>query len=332
MLQVFRRTCDDRSMSSSNGRLWECVHRRTGRPYCVKMLRDDETEALRLAAVQPHGNICRYHDCLVHQESNWLIMDLYRDGTLSDYVLQRGRLNEEMAVLWIAQILRAVQYLHTVHRLAHGRLTPDHILLRRRRREQVGGDRDKGGDDDDGNNVELVIAGFGGSRYIDEDEDDAKHYSTSLAATAEDDMYYIGELSQVMLMGDTSVDLSNWTGLSRAAKQYLVLLLHPDPTVRLTATEALSHDFIRRPPQSPRETNDDDDEAEDHSGREVVVMDHCHPHDSCLHNPRRHAKGTLCKSSWPGAVKYTAHYDDDDDDDGRSFSLASTSSSSTSVQ
>jgi hypothetical protein len=60
----------------------------------------------------------------------------------------------------------------------------------------------------------------------------------------------------------------------------------------VSATEALLHEVMQSP-QSPLLTNendDDKDKAEDHTGREVMVMDHHHPRDPhpCRHQSPPH--------------------------------------------
>lgn len=198
--------------------IWECVHRRSGYRYCVKVLQDSfEVDTLR--AAQYHKNICRLYETIHDFDKCYMVMELYEGGNLLSSIVQNGVMDEASARILLRHILRGVSHLHETKEIPHGNISPDNILLH--------------------NDRHLVLADFGGvpkstiSRYT------APERQCSFAS----DMYSVGAVLHCMVLGDT-VDLTETTGLSRLCKQFLVLLLHEDPDVRLTVREALQHEFV----------------------------------------------------------------------------------------
>lgn len=213
--------------------IWECVHRRSGHRYCVKVLKDDANfEVETLMAVQYHPNICRYHESIQETDNKtFLVMELYDGGNLLSHIVQNGVMDEDAAMILIRQILNGLLHLHETKQMVHGNISPDNILLH--------------------SDCHAVLSDFGRSNIS------SKYTAPERQSSFASDMYSVGAVLHSMLMGDT-VALIETRALSRLCKQFLILLLHADPDVRPTVREALRHEFlaegekilVERPPRN----------------------------------------------------------------------------------
>ena len=75
-----------------------------------------------------HSNICKLKNVLCHNNKLYLVLDYVECMTLSDYVLDQGKLIEEDALTIISQLLNVLHYFNSKN-IAHRDFKPDNILI-----------------------------------------------------------------------------------------------------------------------------------------------------------------------------------------------------------
>jgi len=191
----------------------------------------------------------------------YLVTDLALGGELFDRICRKGSYYESDAADLIRATLSAVAYLHD-HGIVHRDLKPENLLFRTPE-----------------DNADLLIADFGLSRIMDEEQ---FHVLTTTCGTPgymapeifkksghgkPVDVWAIGVITYFLLCGYTPFDrdsnleemqailvadysftpIEYWRGVSLAARQFIKRCLTIDPTQRMTAHEALSHQWIAGP-------------------------------------------------------------------------------------
>ena len=229
--------------------VWECVHRATGLRRCVKIIDFDsldraEAEASRreillLRKVQGHDGIIKLSDVYVNRKT-FMIMDLATGGNLLSRVIQQETLSEDTVRRIAVTVLKAILHLQSFN-LCHNDLQPSNLVLN--------------GNDD------VALIDFGRACAAGEELDQAAlHTSYSSpeiiqlnACTAVSDIWSLGALLYFCFYGQAPVPYSKRRSeltlpynenVSRQAKQFMIACLHHDPTVRLTAEEALEHPWL----------------------------------------------------------------------------------------
>lgn len=191
----------------------------------------------------------------------YLVTDLALGGELFDRICRKGSYYESDAADLIRATLSAVAYLHD-HGIVHRDLKPENLLFRTPE-----------------DNADLLIADFGLSRIMDEEK---FHVLTTTCGTPgymapeifkksghgkPVDVWAIGVITYFLLCGYTPFDrdsnleemqailvadysftpIEYWRGVSLAARGFIKRCLTIDPTKRMTAHEALSHEWIAGP-------------------------------------------------------------------------------------
>lgn len=191
----------------------------------------------------------------------YLVTDLALGGELFDRICRKGSYYESDAADLIRATLSAVAYLHD-HGIVHRDLKPENLLFRTPE-----------------DNADLLIADFGLSRIMDEEQ---FHVLTTTCGTPgymapeifkksghgkPVDVWAIGVITYFLLCGYTPFDrdsnleemqailvadysftpLEYWRGVSLTARQFIKRCLTIDPNQRMTAHEALSHEWIAGP-------------------------------------------------------------------------------------
>lgn len=187
--------------------------------------------------------------------------DLALGGELFDRICRKGSYYESDAADLIRATLSAVAYLHD-HGIVHRDLKPENLLFRTPE-----------------DNADLLIADFGLSRIMDEEQ---FHVLTTTCGTPgymapeifrksghgkPVDVWAIGVITYFLLCGYTPFDrdsnleemqaileadysftpIEYWRGVSETARQFIKQCLTIDPNVRMTAHQALSHEWIAGP-------------------------------------------------------------------------------------
>ncbi|KAK5716785.1 Calcium/calmodulin-dependent protein kinase type I [Elasticomyces elasticus] len=249
----------------------ECVHIDTGRYYAAKVINKrlmagrehmvrNEIAVLKRVSMG-HQNILTLVDYFETMNNLYLVTDLALGGELFDRICRKGSYYESDAAELIRATLSAVAYLHD-HGIVHRDLKPENLLFRTPE-----------------DNADLLIADFGLSRIMDEEQ---FHVLTTTCGTPgymapeifkksghgkPVDLWAIGVITYFLLCGYTPFDrdsnleemqailaadysftpLEYWRNVSLTARTFIKRCLTIDPTQRITAHEALSHNWIAGP-------------------------------------------------------------------------------------
>jgi len=249
------------------------VHRQSGQRYCVKIFdrrglsgqQDEEAvnqEVALLEFAQDDATaIVKLVEIIDETEKMYLVMQLLTGGNLLSRVVQQEGLPEHTVKRIAKSLLSGASHLNRLQ-ISHNGFEPSNILL-------DGADEAKIGDFGHASRIGAKPARQGNSTYA------APEVLQGVAPTHASDMWSIGVLLYFCLFGHTpfvdqaAVASSNRTVLSRVhkaefsfpaternhvsryAKQLISGLIHMDPSVRLTAEEALEHQWLAEPVDKP---------------------------------------------------------------------------------
>ena len=242
LLQIF---------ACTQSQVWECVHRASGLRRCVKII-DNETltaverevcrrEVLLLKKVQGHEGIINVGE-VYSSRKTYLVMDLATGGNLLSRVIQQEMLPEETVRRIAVTVLRAIRHLQSFN-LCHNDIQPSNLVL-------------NGMD-------EVALIDFGSTcasgQCLDSGALHTSYTSPEVASlntcTPVSDIWSLGAVIYFCFFGQAPVPYSKRRSeltfpfnenVSRQAKQFMIACLHHDPTVRLTAEEALAHPWLQQ--------------------------------------------------------------------------------------
>lgn len=250
-----------------------CVEKETGKEYAAKIIdisSDDETSSvctkeatLReiqiLKIVAGHSYIIELHDVFESSTFIFLVFELCKNGELFDYLTNVVALSEKKTKTVMKQLLEAVEFIHSKH-IVHRDLKPENILL------------------DDNFNVKITDFGFahilntnekltelcGTPGYLAPELLRASMYENAEGYGKEVDLWACGVIMFTLLVGfppfwhrKQMVMLRNimegkyeffspeWDDITESPKDLIRKFLIVDPKQRITATEALQHDFFK---------------------------------------------------------------------------------------
>ncbi|KAG4085388.1 putative calmodulin-dependent protein kinase type 1 [Neocallimastix lanati (nom. inval.)] len=252
----------------SYAKVKEAIEIETGKKFAAKVINKEfmaGKEMLFINELNILKKVSKAHPNLVTLHSyfetplNWyLIMDLCEGGELFDRLYQKGTFYEKDAINVIKQVIEGIAYLHD-NNIVHRDIKAENIMFRTK--------------DEDS---EIVIADFGLSRFINNDSDRmlqtvcgtqgymAPEIILHKGHGKPVDMWAIGVLTFIILSGycpfsgETVAEENNnivhcnyefepaefWAGISENAKDFIRKLLVLDPEKRMTAHEALQHEWI----------------------------------------------------------------------------------------
>ncbi|CAN6643360.1 calcium/calmodulin-dependent protein kinase I [Trichomonascus vanleenenianus] len=246
----------------------EAVHIETGKFYAAKIISKQlmsgrehmvRNEIIVLRRVsQGHRNVLTLVDYFETKNSLYLITDLAKGGELFDRIYNKGNYLERDAACIVKAVTSGVAYLHR-HGIVHRDLKPENLLFRT--------------SDEDS---DLLIADFGLSRIIDEEK--FRMLTTTCGTPSymapeifqktghhkPVDVWAIGVITYFLLCGYTPFDRDSsaeemqaildadyefepeqyWSHASDNAKDFIRKCLRTDPGERMTAQQALEHEFL----------------------------------------------------------------------------------------
>uniref|UniRef100_M4BEL0 non-specific serine/threonine protein kinase n=1 Tax=Hyaloperonospora arabidopsidis (strain Emoy2) TaxID=559515 RepID=M4BEL0_HYAAE len=241
----------------------EATHKHTGIKSAVKIidkstLKAHERELLRteiaILKLVHHPRIIQLYDVYEDRQFIFIVMELVSGGELFNCIVKRARYTEAEARLIMYSLLESVHYLHQLG-IVHRDLKPENILC---------------GD----SLTEIKIADFGLSKLVCPDEvmkvpcGTLNYVAPEVLALVgygrEADLWSLGVIMYLLLRGELPfngktkgdvikktlhavVDLETdpaWRRISSAGKELLRGLLTKDPATRLTAQDALGHDWF----------------------------------------------------------------------------------------
>jgi calcium/calmodulin-dependent protein kinase I len=246
----------------------EATSKRDGEKYAVKiidksMIKEDIKLLKREIDIMKkvdHKNILKLHEIYEDDQKVYIVMELINGSELFDRIVEKGFYSEKNAQVVVKQILEAVRYLHSKG-IAHRDLKPENLLCSGTGEDEV-----------------VKIADFGLSKI----QTDEERLQTScgtpgyvapevLLCESYDqsvDMWGVGIITYILLAGyppfydennpgdDTALfekvinveydmDDECWDDVSDLAKDFIRHLLVKDPKERLTAEQALDHEWFK---------------------------------------------------------------------------------------
>jgi calcium/calmodulin-dependent protein kinase I len=251
----------------------EATSRVDGEKFAVKIIEKnaikDELKLVKrevdVMKKTKHPNILQLHEIFEDDEYVYIVMELIDGSELFDRIVEKGFYSERDAVNIVRQIVEAVAYLHDIN-IVHRDLKPENLLC-----------------SGSGENEIVKIADFGLSKfhsgtdklmtscgtpgYVAPEVLLSEVYDNSV------DMWGIGVITYILLAGyppfydennrddDTALfekvihveydfDDECWDEISELARDFIKSLLIKDPSDRLSAKQALKHEwFSSEPPQ-----------------------------------------------------------------------------------
>lgn len=253
-----------------------CVHKHTGQEFAVKIieitaekmtqqqLEEVKSSTLKeihvLNLVKGHPSIITLIDSYESTTFIFLVFDLMRRGELFDYLTEKVTLSEKETRSIMRALLEAVEYLHSLN-IVHRDLKPENVLL------------------DDQGHIKLSDFGFsvqlgpkeklrelcGTPGYLAPEILKCSMDETHEGYGKEVDLWACGVILFTLLAGsppfwhrkqllmlrmimDGRYQFSSpeWDDRSDTVKDLISRLLVLDPTIRLTAEQALAHPFFRQ--------------------------------------------------------------------------------------
>ncbi|XP_015793171.1 phosphorylase b kinase gamma catalytic chain, liver/testis isoform [Tetranychus urticae] len=251
-----------------------CVEKETGREYAAKIidvsadLEDPQGLTLRQATLREisilklvagHPYIIELHDVFESSTYIFLVFELCKNGELFDYLTNVVALSEKKTKTIMRQLLEAVEHIHNKN-VVHRDLKPENILL------------------DDSFNIKITDFGFAKVIAPNEKLDDlcgtpgylapellrATMYENVEGYGKEVDLWACGVIMYTLLVGfppfwhrKQMIMLRNimegryefcspeWDDITDLPKHLIKNLLQINPRLRLTASQALKHDFFQ---------------------------------------------------------------------------------------
>ncbi|KAL2041333.1 hypothetical protein N7G274_005715 [Stereocaulon virgatum] len=198
-----------------------------------------------------HPNIVRFHDWFESKDKYYIVTQLATGGELFDRICEYGKFTEKDASQTIKQVLEAVDYLH-YNNVVHRDLKPENLLYLTKDPQSS-----------------LVLADFGIAKMLDSKDAMLNTMAGSFGYAAPEimlkqghgkpvDMWSLGVITYTLLCGYSPFRSENvadlieecksgrvvfhgryWKDVSSDAKNFIVSLLQPDPSKRLSSEEAL---------------------------------------------------------------------------------------------
>jgi len=248
----------------SYGSVQRCQFKDTGQWRALKTINktlvksaEQFKEEMAIMKLLDHPNIVRLYETFEDERLVYLVLELCTGGELFDRIVADGKFTEQAAAFCVQQMLRAVNYMHQNY-IMHRDLKPENWLLSSAA-EAI-------------QQTDLKLIDFGLSKRFTPGEFASTKAGTPYYVAPEvleghyaeqSDVWSIGVIMYILLCGsppfsgnDTvavldsvkrarpAFDKKEWKNVTPEAKQMLRQLLHRDPCSRMSASNALQHQWI----------------------------------------------------------------------------------------
>mmetsp|Transcript_71750 Transcript_71750/g.87973 ORF Transcript_71750/g.87973 Transcript_71750/m.87973 type:complete len:396 (+) Transcript_71750:67-1254(+) len=243
-----------------------CKRKSDGKIFALKVINKKNLERSDLIILESevnimrqinHPNIVVLYDIFEGKTKLCLVLSLLEGGELFDRIIERGHFSERDASNQFVQMLSALSYLHD-KKIVHRDLKPENLLYQTK---------------DDNSPIKLIDFGLAGNitngplktpcgtpNYVAPEILRRQPYGPQV------DMWSIGVILYILLCGfppfyDDNDDLGRlykkiknadysfpkpyWNAISDKAKDIIQQLLVADPDKRLSANQALNHDWCK---------------------------------------------------------------------------------------
>lgn len=216
-----------------------------------------ETEIGVLASLSPpHPHVVRLLDWFSSYDKYYLVFELADGGELFDCLVARGKFSERDAADLVRSVAGALEYLHA-HGVVHRDVKPENILFRSKEQD-----------------ADVVLVDFGIARALHSPGERLTSAAGSLGYAAPEillgeghgtpvDLWSLGVITYTLLCGyapfrtddpkllaaETKAGripfhARHWDRISGPAKDFVQRCLTLDPTLRMTAPQALVHPWL----------------------------------------------------------------------------------------
>jgi serine/threonine protein kinase len=270
-----------------SGCVWKVTHRRNREQYAMKQIKKKkgglaekglETEIKCLRKLQ-HRHIVNIVDSVESSQHLWIIMECAEGGGLYDRIVKLSHFSERSAAHVMKQVLKAVHYMHS-YGVVHRDLKPENILLMTEEENSIVKVADFG-------LAVILDRGLQGYR-IDEsmrmkaNSDIKEGFCGSPICMAPEvaksdaaygpqcDMWSVGCITFELLSGSPPFDAPTaselfhllqcvsgptfsgflWRQISKDAKNLVISMLKHHPEDRVSAREALQHNWFHTAPDT----------------------------------------------------------------------------------
>lgn len=202
-----------------------------------------------------------------------LVFELVSGGELYDSLVKQGAYSEDKASQVVRQVASAMSFMHNKCHLVHGDLKPENLLLRDNNFEVAICDfgcavnLDEKGEFSFNSKTMMGTVAYSAPELLKPPPSFGNMFRTR-ASTAVD-VWSLGCVLYVLLSGTHPFDVENelsdaelekailkghydfsspvWRDVSESAKNLISRMLERNPKKRITATEILEHDWIKKP-------------------------------------------------------------------------------------
>ncbi|CAD8118042.1 unnamed protein product [Paramecium sonneborni] len=246
------------------GKVYKVVHKQTGMTRALKMIlkekmkQEDQEKLLEETSILmdiDHPNIVKLYEIFSDTFSYYLISEYCDGGELFEKIKHVQILTEKEIANYMKQILSAVSYCHQKG-IVHRDLKPENILFDQKNKYAT-----------------IKIIDFGASAKLQYCEKLQKRIGTPFYVAPEVlnanydekcDIWSLGVILYILLCGyppffgpneqevllkvkkgEYSFDPSDWGKVSNQGKDLIRRMLLYDPTLRISASDALNHDWIQ---------------------------------------------------------------------------------------
>lgn len=257
--------------------VYRCTHRQRGDQWAVKMvdkskagpkdISDVMHEVNMMKVVGQHPNVVRLNEFFDTPATMYLVLEVLEGGMLFDRIVKLKHYSEACASRLVKNFLLAMEHIHAKG-IMHRDLKPENLLLKR---------NTASGADDISHLTDFCVADFGLSgkspgqtccgspSYIAPEVINVGYLRTQREPyDTKCDVWSVGVICYILLSGKmpfhgrnfketfAKIVKNQWSfvgdiwekSISPAAKDFIKLMLTPDPKRRPSASEALKHKWV----------------------------------------------------------------------------------------